>query len=88
MVRLSEEIKGIPFFPVKLGKVNPTDMIIRYTFEDESKKYMVFAKSGNSNVFYLREYVGNLKDRKYFYVDDVEVIRQIDAILKCLYATV
>ena len=85
MIRLSEKIQGIPYFSVKLGNVTPTEMFIRYTFEDDSKKYLVFAKSYNSNVFYLREYVGNLSDHKYYCVNDMEVVQQIHNIIKRLH---
>lgn len=85
MIRLSEQIQGIPYFSVKLGNVTPTEMFIRYTFEDGPKKYLAFSKSYKSNVFYLREYVGNLNEHKYYGVEDMEIIQQIHNILKQLH---
>lgn len=80
-IRLSENSADARLCCVRLGSIEPLEMSLLYTFEDNEKKYVAFYDKENKDRLQLRELKYCRGKPKLCRVTDIAVIYQIQAIL-------
>ena len=84
MIKITEKPVNLSFYFVPYGGVKPVEMSVTHIMRDDvtEKTYFVFTHKNHSGRFFAREYLGGIKDKRFFTIKNEDVLNNILQILK------
>lgn len=79
MITITEKPTDLLIYFTPYGGVKPVEMSVTHILLDNKtgKTYFVFTHKNYSGIFFVREYLGNIKDKRFFSVKSKDVLNSI-----------
>ena len=79
MIRICSKPIDLSFYFTPYGGVKPIEMAVTHILRDTAngKQYFVFTPKNGSGQHFAREYVGDIKDKRFFIIKNKETLGNI-----------
>lgn len=79
MINLCSKPADLSFYFEPYGGVKPVEMAVTHILRDTAngKQYFVFTPQNGSGRYFAREYVGDIKDKRFFMIKNQETLGNI-----------
>lgn len=79
MINLCSKPADLSFYFEPYGGVKPVEMAVTHILRDTAngKQYFVFTPKKGSGRYFAREYVGDIKDKRFFMIKNQETLGNI-----------
>ncbi len=79
MINICSKPDNMSFFFTPFGGVKPVEMKVTHILSDASsgRQYFVFTHKNGSGRYFAREYLGDIKEKRFFTIKDKETLIKI-----------